>query len=136
MTQGLGDLRTAVHGVVVTALDGLLPADSVHPFAPMEVALPMVFLGSPIELRPSDPATVIADVDVIIAVDGADESQRVQLDALEGAVWLALDTFGTATVADGIGLGVGGPTVHAVRITVEVDVAVHTLCPPLFSFAT
>ena len=70
---------------------------------------------------------------VVIAVDGAEQSQLAALDELEGAVWIALETVGTARLATPTVLVAGGPTVHAVTITADVDVDVRTLCPPVLA---
>ena len=127
---GLAVVRADVHAALVTGLTGLLPAGSVHPTIPDELALPAVWVDSPIGMRPSDPATVVASVDVVIAVDGAEHAQLAALDDLESAVWVALEQVGVATLAIGSLLAVGGPNVHAVTVSADVDVDVHTLCPP------
>ena len=44
-----------------------------------------------------DPRTIVAEVSVIVAVDGAEPAQLAALDELEAAAWVALETVGTAT---------------------------------------
>ena len=127
------DVRATVHAAVTDGVAGLLPPGSVHAFIPLDPALPMAWVGSPINLREADPVTVVAEVSVIVAVDGSDAAQLQALDTLEGAVWSALDGLadGRAVIADGAPIGVGGPSVHTVRVTGEVDVSARSLCTPV-----
>lgn len=128
--NGLAVTRAQVHAALVAGLAGLLEADSIHDYAPDELALPTVWIGSPFGIREGDPSSILAEVAVIVAVDGAEQAQLVALDALEAAVWVALDNVGRSRLAIGSQLLVGGPTVHAVTVTADVDVDVRTLCPP------
>ena len=128
--NGLGDVRTQVHAELVAVLTPLgLPAESVHAFVPDELALPACWIVSPFGMREGDPATITAVVSVVIAVDGAEQAQLAALDELEAATWVALEAVGTPRLATPTVLVVGGPSVHAVTVTADVDVDVRTLCP-------
>jgi hypothetical protein len=131
--NGLGVARAQVHAELVAVLEGagLLPADAIHAFVPDELALPAVWIVSPFGIREADLATVTAVVGVIVAVDGAEQSQLAALDELESACWVALDRVGQARLATPTVLVAGGPTVHAVTLNADVDVAVRTLCVPV-----
>lgn len=135
--NGLEDVRTEVHAALVAGLaDVGLPAGSVHAYPPDELNLPAVWVTSPFGLRPSDPRTIVAEVAVIVAVDGAEAAQLAALDMLEAAAWVALETVGTATLATPQQFVAGGPTLHAVALSADVDVDVRTLCPPVLQVAT
>jgi hypothetical protein len=128
---GLDAVRATVHAALVAALEPAgLPAYCVHLFPPDELAVPAAWIVSPFGIRPSDPRTVVAEVSVILVVDGAEPAQLAALDVLEGSAWVALETVGTATLAVATAFAAGGPTLHAVTITADVDVDVRTLCPP------
>lgn len=129
--NGLGDVRAQVHAELVAQLGALLPAESVHTLVPDELALPTVWIVSPFGLREGDPASIVAVVSVVLAVDGAEQSQLAALDELEGAAWVALETVGTARLATPTVLGAGGPAVHTLTITADVYVDVRTLCTPV-----
>lgn len=132
----LAGVRAEVHAALVGGLAGLLPPEAVHAFVPDELATPAVWVDSPLEMRSYDTAEVLAVAGVLIVVDGAEHEQLAALDDLESAAWVALEDVGTATGALGVLLGAGGPTLHAVRLTVEVYVATRTLCPPALATAT
>lgn len=126
----LADVRAEVHRALVDGLAGIVAPELVHEYVPDELATPCVWVESPLELRAYDVAELIAVAGVLIVVDGAEHAQLAALDDLEGAAWVALEGVGIATGAIGVRLGAGGPTLHAVRLTVELRVAARTLCPP------
>jgi len=132
----LEDVRADVHAVLVEHLGAAgLPATSVHAYLPDELATPTAWIVSPFGLRPTDPRTVIADVSVIIVVDGAEPAQLAALDAWTAAAWVALETVGIATLAVPTVFPAGGPTLHAVTLSADVDVDARTLCPPILEAA-
>jgi hypothetical protein len=135
--NGLEDVRTTVHAALVAGvLDaGVLPVTSVHPYPPDELALPAIWVTSPFGMRPSDARTIVAEVSVIVAVDGAEAAQIAALDTLQAVAWVALETVGTATLATPTLLAAGGAALHAVTISADVDVDVRTLCPPVLTLA-
>jgi len=134
--KGLDGVRSAVVAALVDGVAAVgLPAGSVHAYPPDELALPAVWLSAAFGLRPADPRTIVAEVSVIIAVDGAEPAQLAALDDLEAAAWVALELVGSATLAVPTVIDVGGPTVHAVTMTADVDVDVRTLCPPTLEAA-
>lgn len=136
VTDALTVFRAEVHGALVAGLAGTIAADQVHPWVPLELATPAVWVDSPIELRTYDAAELIAAVGVLIVVDGADEAQLVALDELEALAWVALETVATAVAAVAVTLNAGGPTLHAVRLEAETPIATRTLCPPTLATAT
>jgi hypothetical protein len=133
---GLEIVRDDVHAALVDGLAGLLEATSVHALIPDELALPTVWIVSPFGQRAKDPVTVVAAVEVIVAVDGAEQAQLAALDRLQGAVWVALDRIGIVYEAVGVDVLAGGPTVHGVVVRAELFVDVHTLCPPALEAAS
>lgn len=131
MIAGLDDVRATVHAALTEHLEAAgLPAEAVHAYPPDELAVPAAWIVSPFGMRPSDPRTVVAEVSVVIVVDGAEPAQLAALDVLEAAAWIALETVGTASLAVPTAFAAGGPTLHAVTVTADVDVDVRTLCPP------
>lgn len=132
----LGELRLEVHAALTAGLAGLLEPEQVHPYVPDELATPCVWVDSPIELGTYDVAELVATVSVLLVVDGAEQAQLEALDDLEGAAWVALEQVGTATTATAVLLDALGPTLHSVRLTLEVPVATRTLCPPALLAAT
>lgn len=132
----LADVRTALHAALVEQLGYVgLPADSIHAIAPDELATPTAWIVSPFGLRPEDPRTIVAEVSVIVVVDGAEPAQLANLDDLTAAAWVALELVGTATLAGPTVLSAGGPNLHAVTVSGDVDVDVRTLCPPALELA-
>ena len=130
---GLDDVRATVAAALAdTFADLEAPASTipVHAYPPDELAVPACWIVSPFGMRPSDPRTIVAEVSVLIVVDGAEPAQVAALDVLEGAAWIALESVGSATLAVPTAFAAGGPTLHAVTITADVDVDVRTLCPP------
>jgi hypothetical protein len=128
---GLDGVRADVHAELVAELVAVgLPAESIHAYPPDELAVPAAWIVSPFGMRPSDPRTIVAEVSVIVVVDGAEPAQLAALDRLQAAAWVALEHAGTATLAVPTAFAAGGPTLHAVTITADVDVDVRTLCPP------
>jgi hypothetical protein len=130
---GLDDVRATVAAALAdTFADLAAPASTipVHAYPPDELAVPACWIVSPFGMRPSDPRTVVAEVSVLIVVDGSEPAQIAALDVLEAAAWVALESVGTATLAVPTSFAAGGPTLHAVTITADVDVDVRTLCPP------
>jgi hypothetical protein len=115
---GLDDVRATVHAALTEGLAAAgLPAEAVHAYPPDELAVPACWIVSPFGMRPSDQRTVVAEVSVLIVVDGAEPAQLAALDALEAAAWIALESIGSATLAIPTAFAAGGPTLHA-------------LCPP------
>jgi len=90
-------------------------------------------VDDPFGMRPSDPRTIVAEVAVIVAVDGAEPAQLAALDLLQAIAWIALETVGTATLATPQQFVAGGATLHAVALSADVDVDVRTLCPPVLT---
>ena len=135
--NGLEDVRTTVHAALVAGVAdaGILSVTSVHAYPPDELAVPACWIVSPFGMRPSDPRTIVAEVSVLIVVDGAEPAQIAALDVLESAAWIALESIGSATLAVPTAFAAGGPTLHAVTITADVDVDVRTLCPPSLEVA-
>jgi len=129
-------VRLELHATLVEQLGAAgLPADAIHAYAPDELATPTAWIVSPFGIRPSDPRTVVAEVSVIVVVDGAEPAQLAALDDLTAAAWVALELVGTATLAGATVLAAGGPTLHAVTVAGDVDVDVRTLCPPVLELA-
>lgn len=133
---GLDGVRADVVAALAVQFEAAgAPNVPVFPYPPDELALPAAWLTSPFGMRPGDPRTIVAEVSVIVAVDGAEPAQVAALDKLQAAAWVALETVGTASLALATVFVAGGPLLHAVTLTADVDVDARTLCPPALELA-
>ena len=132
--NGLEDVRRTVYDALFAGVvDAAVPIVSVHAYPPDELTVPAIWITTPFGMRPSDPRTIVAEVAVIVAVDGAEPAQLAALDLLQAIAWIALETVGTATLATPQQFVAGGATLHAVALSADVDVDVRTLCPPVLT---
>ena len=132
---GLDGVRTSVHAELIATLTAEgLPAEAIHAYPPDELAVPACWIVSPFGMRSSDPRTIVAEVSVLIVVDGAEPAQLAALDRLQAAAWVASSMPGPRC-SPSRPYAAGGPTLHAVTITADVDVDVRTLCPPVLEAA-
>ena len=126
MTTAIADARTELHD----ALLDVTPATwRVHRTAPAQITAPCVFLDSPAILT-NTPGLVTLTFPVVMVVDGAIYAQLEQLDDLLSAVWTAASKVGMPTTSNPVALDVGGPTLRAQVLNVELVVAAVTMCPP------
>lgn len=118
--------RTDLHAV----LKSVTPQTwRVHRTDPVQIAAPMVFIDNP-TISTSQPGLVAVTFPVVMVVDGTITAQVEQLDDLLSAVWSAASKVGAPTNAGPAALDVGGPSLRAQVLSVTIDMAAVTLCPP------
>jgi hypothetical protein len=91
-------------------------------------AAPSIFIDSPTVVV-TQPSIVSVSFPVVIVVDGAVDAQVEALDDLVARVWSALDRVGTVVDSRPAVVDVGGPSLRAQIVNVELAVAATTLCP-------
>jgi hypothetical protein len=119
---------SAARGTLWSALDGTaLFGRHAHIYRPRQPATPTVWIDD-VETSRGDEVTII--LPVFVVVDGDDQAQAAALDtwgdAVEDAAYIA--GYRSAGRAPTI-LDVGGPSLRAVVVRVEVDHVGPTLCP-------
>ena len=126
MTTAIAEARTALH----EALQGVTPSTwRIHRTAPAQITAPVVFIDSP-TIASTTPGLVTVSFPVVMVVDGTVRAQLEQLDDLLAAVWTAASKAGSPTSSNPVALDVGGPSLRAQVLTVEITVAAVTMCPP------
>ena len=128
----IADARTELH----EALLEVTPASwRVHRTSPAQITAPCVFLDSP-SILTNTPGLVYITFPVVMIVDGAQHRQLEQLDELLAAVWTAASKVGAPTTSNPVALDVGGPSLRAQVLNVELVVTAVTMCPPTMLAAT
>jgi hypothetical protein len=126
--SAISDARTELHEVLKTIT---LATWRVHRTAPAQLTAPCVFIDD-WSIVPS--ASLIAVVFPIVAVvDGAQHRQIEELDELGAAVWTAASKIGTPRSSTPVSLDVGGPSLRAHQMSVEIVMTASTLCPPVLT---
>jgi hypothetical protein len=126
MSGAVAEGRTTLH----EALQGVTPATwRIHRTAPAQITAPCVYLDAP-SIRTDAPGLVALTFPVVMIVDGAQHRQLEQLDELLASVWTAASKVGVPTSSNPVALDVGGPTLRAQVLTVELVIAAVTMCPP------
>lgn len=121
--------RTALYDALVAAVE---PAWRVHRVTPAQIAAPTVFIGS-VELALDNLAGagfIVVTFPVTIVADGAVRPQIEALDDLLAKVWTAGMQVGDPSDSRPVPLDVGGPTLRAHIVRVDIPVLAITLCPP------
>ena len=123
---GVADARTELY----EALQSVTPATwRVFRTAPAQVVAPSTFIDSP-SILTNTPGIVTVSFPVVMVVDGAQHRQLEQLDELLAAVWTEASKVGNPTTSNPVALDVGGPTLRAQVLTIEIDMAAVAMCPP------
>ena len=126
MTTAVAQARTDLH----EALHDVTPSTwRIHRTAPTQPAAPVVFIDSP-TISTQSSGLVAVSFPVVMVVDGTIRAQLEQLDDLLAAVWTAAAKVGRPTSTSPAALDVGGPSLRAQVLTVEIVIAAVTLCPP------
>jgi len=126
MTTAVAAARSDLH----EALQVVTPSSwRIHRTAPAQVTAPVVFIDSPTIGTPGA-GLVSVSFPVVMVVDGTVRVQLEQLDDLLSAVWSAAIKVGVPTSSAPAALDVGGPSLRAQVLTVEIIVAAVTMCPP------
>lgn len=129
------DAITASRTDLFDAIKGCVPAGRAHKFVPKQIATPCLWLERPRLLtRTEGRATtvIVTTWGIMLAADGEDVGQQSALDGLLAEVW---DAAEAATNAHPIAayaqpIDIGGPTVTAMRIDVDMTISARSLCGP------
>ena len=126
MTTAVAEARSELH----EALKGVTPSTwRVHRTAPPQITAPTVFIDSP-SILTTTPGLVLVTFPIVMVVDGTVRAQLEQLDDLLSAVWTAASRVGAPTASNPIARDVGGPSLRAQVVSVEIDIAASTMCLP------
>ena len=118
--------RTDLHTVLTT----VTPASwRIHRTAPAQATAPCVFIDSP-TISTTTPGIVSVTFPVVMITDGTVTAQAEQLDDLLSAVWSAASKVGVPTNSNPASLDVGGPSLRAQVLSVEIVMAASTMCAP------
>jgi hypothetical protein len=133
--SAIGEARAALHARLVDGCSALVGATHVHRWVPTQLVTPAVWIGSPAltQRDVGNPGVVLTIVSfpVYASTDGVPPSQAWLLDELIAAVWDAsLGPLAEPIDASPQPVDVGGGTLRASLIEVDVTVAARTLCTP------
>ena len=118
--------RTDLH----TVLKGVTPSSwRVHRTSPAQITAPSIFIDSP-SILTNTPGLVSVTFPVVMIVDGTVTAQLEQLDDLLSAVWTSASKVGSPTTSNPVALDVGGPSLRAQVLSVEIVMAASTMCAP------
>ena len=118
--------RTDLHDV----LKDVTPSTwRIHRTSPAQIAAPCVFIDSP-SISTSQPGLISVIFPVVMITDGTITAQLEQLDDLLSAVWTAASKVGSPTNSNPASLDVGGPSLRAQVLSVEIVIAASTMCAP------
>lgn len=123
--------RTKLHDAL-SADAGLAPW-RVHRVTPTQIAAPCVYLDSvELSLDSVPGAAIVAAIfPVIIVVDGTVRPQIERLDDVLAHVWTAaVEAGGDPQSSRPVALDVGGPTLRAHALRVEMPVLALSMCAP------
>jgi hypothetical protein len=121
--------RTRLYDALV--LGAGAPAWRVHRTSPAQIAAPSIWLES-VELSidtTQGASFVLATFPVLIVVDGTVRRQIEELDDVLARAWTAASSVGEPTTARPQALDVGGPSLRAQVMNVDVLIQARTLCP-------
>jgi hypothetical protein len=118
--------RTDLHDALKTVTPSTW---RVHRTAPPQVTAPVVFIDSP-SIVTQGSGIVGVVFPVVMVVDGTVRAQLEQLDDLLSAVWSAASRVGMPTGSNPTALDVGGPSLRAQVLSIEITMAAITLCAP------
>ena len=126
MTTAVAQARTDLHDV----LKGVTPQTwRVHRTDPVQISAPLVYIDSP-SIVTTTPGLVSVTFPLVMVVDGAVGAQLEQLDDLLSAVWTVASRVGQPTTSNPVALDVGGPSLRAQVLSVEITLAASTMCEP------
>lgn len=126
MSGAVAEARRALH----QALEAVTPATwRIHRTAPAQISAPCVFIDSP-SIGTAGAGLVVVRFPVVAIVDGAQHRQLEQLDELLVRMWDASSRVGVPTSSSPASLDVGGPSLRAQTLTVEITLAAVTFCTP------
>lgn len=137
MTSRLSDARSGLYSalstVFSTPVDGYTFDGRVDPYPASQPAAPCVWIEQPAgaENIVGELGTALIDVatfPVAVVYDGSDRAQVSGLDELVARVWDAARTVGHPQRFEPRPLDVGGPTLRATFVDVDMTIAALTLC--------
>lgn len=128
--SAVADARTKLHGALDTSV---LPGWRVHRTSPAQLVAPCVYLDA-VELgidTSIGAGLVVCTFPVVAVHDGTVRPQVEALDDLLAAVWTAaIEAGGDPQASRPLSLDVGGPTLRAHVLRVEMLVTAISLCSP------
>lgn len=125
----LDDARTRLFAALAMAL----PDGRAQQWTPSQVNAPVVWIDSAqinLQSAGARSTVVVATFPVYCVVDGGVQQQLEALDAITAIVWDASSrgTGGAPVRAATQPLDVGGPSLRAVVVDVDIPIAARTLC--------
>jgi hypothetical protein len=100
----------------------------VHRISPPQMAAPCVFIDT-VRLR-RDESLTIAQFAIVAVCDGLDRKQTEALDTMLALAWDAGQEVGASTESSPGALDVGGPSLRAHVVSVDIPLLAITLCSP------
>lgn len=122
VAQARSDLHTALMTVTPSGW-------RVHRTSPPQITAPCVFIDSP-SISTQSTGIIAVSFPVVMITDGTVTAQLEQLDDLLSAVWTAATKVGTPANSSPASLDVGGPSLRAQVLSVEIVMAAITMCAP------
>jgi len=123
--SAIADARTALHVELVAAFT--VTPWRVHRTTPAMVTAPSVWIDS-VSLDTDGPF-VVATFPIVIVVDGAVRPQVEALDDKLALVWTVAERVGLPQTARPQSLDVGGASLRAHTLDVQIPLDARTLCP-------
>lgn len=122
----IAEARTELHDALKTVTPSTW---RVHRMAPQQITAPMIFIDA-FTIGTPNSGLVNVSFPVVMVVDGTVSAQLEQLDDLTSAVWSAAVRVGSPLSSSPASLDVGGPSLRAQVLVVEIVMAAITLCSP------
>ena len=126
MPNAISDARTELFDAIKTGVEAPW---RIQRTSPEQIAAPMIYIDSP-ELRAAASGIVTINFPVVIIFDGSVRSQIDGLDQMLAVLWTTATYVGTPTNSRPVNLDVGGPSLRAQVLDVEMFISAVTLCPP------
>jgi hypothetical protein len=101
----------------------------IHRTSPPQIVAPCVFPDSP-SITTQSNGLIAVSFPVVMITDGTVTAQLEQLDDLLSAVWTAASKIGVPTNSSPASLDVGGPSLRAQVLSVEIAMTASTMCSP------
>ena len=128
MANRLASARQALYAALVPAL----PAGRVSQFPPSQLVSPAVYIDTPAGSIQSEGRGqfLVATFPVVVVADGAPVPQAASVDDLIALVWDFASAAGTPSGWFSYPLDVGGASLRAATVSVDVPLIGRTLCDP------
>ena len=130
----IADARATLHASLVAGCGPLIGADHVHRYVPLQLVTPCVWIAAPslARVQQGSPGALltVAAFGVYCSCDGVPPAQAGLLDELVAAVWDASSAprLMEALRSNPQPVDVGGATLRAQLVDVEITLTARTLC--------